>query len=226
MKVSCANPMLDSVITFLAPLQIYKPDGSIGHDARLHRDCVDIAAKLSLGFNSNALSYMLAKDDMKSHPVIVAISNINEVDPAFSGGTLAVRIKQTSDHAAVMHFKKLEDDIFRDLKLLRTIKEEAWKRKDTYDEVLKAALGQTNYGEFVAIKDSKLSAISKFQWIVDQEESLEAEYSSILSGASDPSCFTSLYDYHNYRCCANSTRRGLDIYFIDFSSPNLAFLNE
>ncbi len=194
-KASCPHPMLDSIVSFLTPLQIYKPYRPTGYGTDMHRDCVDIAVKLAFGFNNSAPVHILTADHIKTNPVVVAISNIIDIDESFTGKVFPVRVKQTSDPASIIEFKRLEDTIFKDLTILRTIKEKALDRINSYDQIVAKATGQMDYDTFVSVKASKAGVMTRLQSILDKEAGLETEYITLLAGAFDSSCFTPINDF-------------------------------
>lgn len=107
---------LPQIETIHKKIQIYKPDTKVGTGNAFdkYRDCTDVAVKLAFGLNAQPLTTF---DDasIKTHPVVVRVSNSERVDEAIVEEKIPSRIKQTSSLVAQEDFAKIQASVDKKL---------------------------------------------------------------------------------------------------------------
>lgn len=116
-KIISASHPVQALVPFAKQLQIYKADGATGPAADQYRDCIDIAIKLAFGFNVSAEPLLISK--LKEHPVILAVTNSDDIDKYFDVIKFhPIRVKQASDIRLVEKFCLLEELMLNKTKAL------------------------------------------------------------------------------------------------------------
>jgi len=183
---------LPPIRTIHKELKIYTPIGDPGYTFDRYRDCTDVAVKLAFGLNKMPLT-SFTDASIKSHSVIITISNNRPLDSSIIEVDIPARIKQASSLICQDAFTTLQCTILSKLKMLSLVDTSLGDGfKTTYKTIMTT---ETKH------QDILHSLVSLDATVYRQLEAVLSSSGSMVTSKSssfDVECGGLTHDYYDY----------------------------